>query len=84
MPQAVVHGLEVYYRDEGEGIPVVLGHSSTGSGGQWRELFKLMAGRYRLIAPDHVGYGRTAAYGGGIPLMEVEIGIVEALALSTS
>jgi pimeloyl-ACP methyl ester carboxylesterase len=58
---------------------VVLGHSSTGSGGQWRELFKRMSGRYRLIAPDHTGYGRTPAYSGDIPLMEQEIAIVEAL-----
>jgi pimeloyl-ACP methyl ester carboxylesterase len=52
MPQISVHGLDAYYRDEGSGIPVLLGHSSTGSGGQWRGLFKRMSGRYRLIAPD--------------------------------
>ena len=34
MPQSVVNGLNVYYRDEGEGSPVVLGHSSTGLSGQ--------------------------------------------------
>ena len=49
MPQISVHGLDAYYRDEGRGIPVVLGHSSTGSGGQWRDLFKRMSGRYRLL-----------------------------------
>src|SRR5208282_1829305 len=76
-PQISVHGLDAYYRDEGRGIPVVLGHSSTGSGGQWRELFKRMSGRYRLIAPDHSGYGRTPPYSGDIPLMEEEIAIVE-------
>jgi lipase len=84
MPQISVHGLDAYYRDEGSGIPVVLGHSSTGSGGQWRELFKRMSGRYRLIAPDHTGYGRTPAYSGDIALMEVEIAIVEALVRLTS
>ena len=59
MPQTVVNGLNVYYRDEGEGIPVVLGHSSTGSGGQWRQLMKRLSGRFRLVAPDHVGYGAS-------------------------
>jgi hypothetical protein len=76
VPQISVHGLDAYYRDEGSGIPVLLGHSSTGSGGQWRGLFKPMSGRYRLIAPDHTG--RTPAYSGDIPLMEREIAIIEA------
>ena len=79
MPQILVHGLDVHYHDEGNGIPVVLGHSSTGSGGQWRELVKRMAGRYRMVAPDHIGYGRTAAYSGGMPVREHEIAIVTAL-----
>ena len=79
MPQISVNGLDVYYRDEGRGIPLVLGHSSTGSSGQWRELIKRMSDRYRLVAPDHTGYGRTAAYLGDIPLMEQEIAIVDAL-----
>jgi pimeloyl-ACP methyl ester carboxylesterase len=26
--------------------------------------------RYRFIAPDHIGYGRTAGYGGGAPRNE--------------
>jgi pimeloyl-ACP methyl ester carboxylesterase len=79
MPHILVHDLDVHYRDEGNGITLVLGHSSTGSSGQWRELVKRMAGRYRLVAPDHIGYGRTAAYSGGMPVREHEITIVEAL-----
>lgn len=79
MPQIAVHGHDVHYRDEGSSVPLLLGHCSTGSSGQWRELFKLMAGRHRLVAPDHIGYGRTAAYSGGIPLMELEIAIIETL-----
>jgi pimeloyl-ACP methyl ester carboxylesterase len=79
MAQIAVHGHDVNYRDEGSGIAVLLGHSSTGSSGQWRELIKRMSSRYRLVAPDHIGYGRTAAYSGGIPLMELEIAVVEML-----
>jgi pimeloyl-ACP methyl ester carboxylesterase len=79
MPQISVNGVDAYYRDEGGGIPVVLGHSSTASSGQWRELFKRVSGRYRLVAPDHIGYGRTPSYSSDIPLMELEIAIVEAL-----
>ena len=79
MPQITVHSLEAYYRDEGSGTPALLGHSSTGSSGQWRELFRRMSGRYRLVAPDHIGYGRTPPYSGSLPLMEVEIAIIEEL-----
>lgn len=40
--------------------PVVLVHSSAGSARQWRTLTDLMTPRYRVIAPDLGGYGKTA------------------------
>ncbi len=76
MPQVSVKSIEVYYRDEGVGTPVVLGHSSTGTGGQWRALFERLGNRYRLIAPDHLGYGRTGSDPGGLPIMERETAII--------
>jgi len=79
MPQISVNGLDAHYRDEGTGVTVILGHSSTGSSGQWRQLMKRLSGRFRLVAPDHVGFGRTPAYSGSAPLMEQEIAIIEAL-----
>ena len=79
MPYLSAHGLEVFYRDEGSGEPVVFGHSSTGSGGQWRALSSRLAGRYRLLIPDHIGYGRTGAYSGAVPLIEHERDIILSL-----
>jgi pimeloyl-ACP methyl ester carboxylesterase len=79
MPQMNVLGVEVFYRDEGVGPTVVLGHSSTASSGQWRALFTRLQHRYRLIAPDHLGYGRTAAYPGGSSLVEYELAIIDGL-----
>jgi pimeloyl-ACP methyl ester carboxylesterase len=79
MAKLTVRGVEVFYRDEGQGPPIVLGHSSTGSSGQWRELIDQLSGRYRLIAPDHLGYGRTGAYPGEPQLLELEVSIIEAL-----
>lgn len=75
MPYLSVCGLEFFYRDEGKGSPIILGHSSTGSSGQWRGLSNRLACRYRLIAPDHIGCGRTAHYSGQLSLMEQEISI---------
>jgi pimeloyl-ACP methyl ester carboxylesterase len=79
MPRMKVLGLDVFYRDEGAGPTVILGHSSTGSSGQWSALFARLQDRYRLIAPDHLGYGRTAAYAGGLPLIEHELALIDAL-----
>lgn len=79
MPNLTLHGVNVFYRDEGKGIPIVLGHSSTGSSGQWRELISRLSKRYRLLAPDHLGYGRTGSHPGKPPLFELEVSIIEAL-----
>lgn len=79
MPQMNVLGVDVFCRDEGVGPTVVLGHSSTASSGQWRSLVARLQNRYRLIAPDHLGYGRTAAYPGGSPLVEHELAIIDGL-----
>jgi len=79
-----VRGLDVHFRDEGAGVALLLGHSSTASGGQWKELFHRLSSRYRLIAPDHAGYGRTPLPSGETPVMEQEIAIVEALVGLTS
>ena len=79
MPQLTLHDTEVYFRDHGTGTSVLFGHSSAGSGSQWRALMASLSDRYRLIAPDHLGYGRTGSYPGGPPLLQFEIEIIEAL-----
>ena len=79
MPNLVSHGVNVFYRDEGEGIPIILGHSSTGSSGQWRQLIDRLSERYRFLAPDHLGYGRTGACPGEPPMFDLEISIIEKL-----
>jgi pimeloyl-ACP methyl ester carboxylesterase len=38
-----------------------------------------LSGRYRLIAPDHLGYGRTGPYPGESQVFELEVSIIEAL-----
>ncbi len=80
MPYLKVHEVDVHYRDGGSGPAVVLGHSSAGSSAQWRDLFGRLSGRYRLLAPDHLGYGRTGAFRGDRPLMEHEVAIIAAVA----
>ena len=56
MPRPPVNGIEVYYRDEEPGPAVVLGHSSSATGGQWRRLIERMRNRYRLLARGFIDY----------------------------
>jgi hypothetical protein len=52
VPQISVNGLDAYYRDEGSGIQLCLGiapRPQVDNGG------RRMSGRYRLVAPDHIG-----------------------------
>jgi len=78
MPRVFVHDVDVFFRDEGKGEPIVFGHSSTGSSGQWRDLIMRLDG-YRSLAPDHLGYGRTGASTSRLPLMDHEIAVIETL-----
>ncbi|MFI2202545.1 alpha/beta fold hydrolase [Streptomyces sp. NPDC020192] len=57
-----VRGLDVYYREAGPAdAPVLLLlHGFPSSSHMFRELIPLLADRYRVIAPDHIGFGRSA------------------------
>jgi len=79
MPRVSVSGVDVFFRDEGQGEPVVLAHSSTASSGQWCALINALSDSYRLLAPDHLGYGRTGPYPGHLPLMDHEVAVIETL-----
>ncbi|HVT08278.1 MAG TPA: alpha/beta fold hydrolase [Polyangia bacterium] len=56
-----VNGLELAYRVQGEGEPLLLLHGFFGSSADWAHLFDLdqLARTYRLIMPDARGHGRS-------------------------
>lgn len=58
-----VRGLDVHYREAGPAdAPVLLLlHGFPTSSHMFRDLIPLLSDRYRLIAPDHIGFGRSAA-----------------------
>ncbi|MCQ9183431.1 alpha/beta fold hydrolase [Streptomyces sp. IBSBF 2953] len=58
-----VRGHEVYYREAGPAhAPVLLLlHGFPSSSHMFRDLIPLLADRYHVVAPDHVGFGRSAA-----------------------
>lgn len=45
------------YLDEGCGPPVVLVHGTPSYSFEFREVIRALAPRYRVIAPDHLGFG---------------------------
>ncbi|MEU9344870.1 alpha/beta hydrolase [Streptomyces sp. NPDC048278] len=59
---ATVDGLEVFYREAGdpEAPTVVLLHGFPTSSHMFRNLVPALADRYRVIAPDHIGFGQSA------------------------
>jgi pimeloyl-ACP methyl ester carboxylesterase len=62
MPSIEVNGIEVNYREAGAGPGVVLAHSSCSTSGQWRALIEQLSPRFHVLAPDLIGYGRTASW----------------------
>ncbi|WP_149549986.1 alpha/beta fold hydrolase [Streptomyces marokkonensis] len=57
-----VRGHEVAYREAGPAdAPVLLLlHGFPSSAHMFRDLIPLLADRYRVVAPDHIGFGRSA------------------------
>jgi pimeloyl-ACP methyl ester carboxylesterase len=51
-----------YFREAGSGTSVVCIHSSASSSGQWRALMERLSDRFRVIAVDLYGSGKTAAW----------------------
>jgi len=50
-----------YLREVGAGPAVVLLHAGAGHSGQWRGLMERLGGRFRVLACDMSGYGRSPA-----------------------
>ena len=47
----------LHYVDEGEGAPIVMVHGTPTWSFMYRHLVKALRGRYRCLAPDHLGFG---------------------------
>lgn len=56
-----VDGVHYAVREWGAGPPLVLLHGFTGRGALWRDHAAALAARFRVIAPDLLGHGDSAA-----------------------
>lgn len=81
MPAFDLDGAKIAYRRQGAGEPVVLLHSSTGSGAQWEALGDDLQQDFLVLAPDLYGYGDSNDWPGARPMsLDDEAAIVEGLA----
>jgi pimeloyl-ACP methyl ester carboxylesterase len=58
-----IDGLDVFWREAGptDAPVLLLLHGYPTSSHMFRHLIPLLADRYRVIAPDHIGFGRSSA-----------------------
>lgn len=57
---ATVNGIEMFFIDLGEGDPLVMLHGGTGTAlSHWSPYLPTLSQRFRVIAPDCRGHGRT-------------------------
>lgn len=52
----------MFFREAGAGPAVVCIHSNASSSGQWRALMELLAPKFRVLAPDSYGAGKSPPY----------------------
>lgn len=62
MPYCQVNGFAAFYTDVGKGDTVVLLHAGGTSSAHWRKVTPLLQDRFRVIAPDLIGFGETDAW----------------------
>jgi pimeloyl-ACP methyl ester carboxylesterase len=68
MPVIKAGAIDLEYTDTGAGPAVILIHSSASGLRQWRGLAERLQDRYRVIAINLFGYGKTSPWPGAGPL----------------
>ncbi|MBZ4333013.1 alpha/beta fold hydrolase [Corallococcus sp. AS-1-12] len=57
MKRLTVPGGEMAWWEEGQGTPVVLVHGTPSSSREWRDVARRLSPSYRVLAPEHLGFG---------------------------
>ena len=69
---------DAYVREAGAGVPLVCIHASASSSGQWRPLMDRLAGRFRTLAVDLYGSGKSPEWPADRPLtLADEVALLE-------
>ena len=62
MPSIRIEDATIAYTDAGRGDTVLLVHGSASSRRMWQPLVERLAARYRVVAPDLIGYGESTPW----------------------
>jgi pimeloyl-ACP methyl ester carboxylesterase len=73
MPTLSIRDVTVAYTDVGQGPPVLLVHGSAASRRFWRTLVERLAPRYRVVAPDLIGYGESSPWHAGTRATDLDV-----------
>lgn len=87
MPIAKVGRYEINYVDEGEGFPVVMIHGLAGEHSAWLPQIAALRDRYRLIAIDNRGAGKSTQVDEPVTtadLADDTIGMMESLGIANA
>ena len=70
-----VNNIQLYYEEHGEGNPLLLLHGLGSSAQDWQLQVEAFASRYRVIAPDMRGHGRSGKPRGpySVPLFAKDV-----------
>jgi pimeloyl-ACP methyl ester carboxylesterase len=60
MPHANVNGIDIHYRETGEGFPIVFVHGYTGNSRNWALTIPALRENFRMISVDLRGHGLSA------------------------
>jgi pimeloyl-ACP methyl ester carboxylesterase len=87
MPHLSIKGLDIHYKERGQGFPLVLIHGYTGNLRNWTLQVPALAQRYRIISPDLRGHGLSVKPAGredySLELFAADVcGLLEALSVS--
>lgn len=58
-PAGDLAGIRMHYLDEGDGEPILLLHGEPTWSFLYRKMIPALAPRFRVIAPDYIGFGRS-------------------------
>jgi triacylglycerol lipase len=56
---ATIFGYRLHYRETGQGAPIILLHGLGGDGSRWTSATAALAGDFRVIALDQIGFGES-------------------------
>jgi pimeloyl-ACP methyl ester carboxylesterase len=73
MPALKIKDSTIAYTDVGRGDTVLLVHGSASSRRMWQPLAQALAGRYRVVAPDLVGYGESTPWRAGLRATDFDV-----------